>query len=77
MTEKGQQDLLDHIEAIPGVQNDMGKFDKSLEDVFSANFGIQALGAGIEPPAAYCRLFIQVWFIVFNIVVFSFIPAYV
>ena len=60
MTEKGQRDLLDRIEAIPGVQNDMGKFDKSLEDVFGAYFGIQTLGAGIEPPAAYCRLFIQV-----------------
>ena len=60
MTEKGQQDLLDHIEAIPGVQNDMVKFDKSLEDVFGTYFGIQALGARIEPPAAYCRLFIQV-----------------
>ena len=60
MTEKGQQDLLDRIEAIPGVQDSLGKLDGSLKDVFSAYFGIQALGAGIEPPAVYRRLLVQV-----------------
>jgi hypothetical protein len=45
---------------IPGVQDDMGKYDKSLKDVFSAYFGIQALGAGIEPPGIYRRLLMQV-----------------
>jgi CxC4 like cysteine cluster associated with KDZ transposases len=58
--EKNQQDLLDRIEAIPGVQDDLGKFNQSLKDVFSTYFGIQALGAGIEPPAVYRRLLVQV-----------------
>jgi hypothetical protein len=34
MTEKSQQDLLDRIEAIPGVLNDLDKFAQSLKDVF-------------------------------------------
>ncbi|KIM72577.1 hypothetical protein PILCRDRAFT_739791 [Piloderma croceum F 1598] len=59
MTKRGQQDLLDRIEAIPGVQDGMSRLDKSLKDVFSAYFGIQALGAGIEPPAVYHRLLMQ------------------
>ena len=60
MTEQAQRDLLHRIEVIPGVQDGMGKVDKSLEDVFGAYFGIQTLGAGIEPPAAYRRLLMQV-----------------
>jgi hypothetical protein len=60
MTEKSQQDLLDCIEAIPGVLNDLDKFAQSLKDVFSAYFGIQALGVGIEPLAIYRRLLVQV-----------------
>jgi hypothetical protein len=66
MTERGQQDLLDRIEAIPGVQDGMSRLDKSLKDVFSAYFGIQALGAGIEPPAVYRRLLMQVCSVIYN-----------
>ena len=58
--EKSQQDLLACIEAIPGVLNDLDRFAESLKDVFSTYFGIQALGAGIEPPVVYHRLLEQV-----------------
>jgi hypothetical protein len=70
MTEKAQQDLLDRIEAIPGVEDGMGRLDASLKDVFRAYFGIQALGAGIEPPAVYRRLLVQVCSIIYNLIRF-------
>jgi hypothetical protein len=73
MTEKSQQDLLDHIKAIPGILNDLDKFAQSLKDVFSAYFGIQALGVGIEPPAIYQRLLVQVHHESFNSILF---PTY-
>jgi hypothetical protein len=44
----------------------MSRLDKSLKDVFSAYFGIQALGAGIEPPAVYRRLLMQVCSVIYN-----------
>jgi hypothetical protein len=70
MTEKSQQDLLARIEAIPGVLNDLDKFAKSLKDVFGTYFGIQALGAGIEPPAVYRRLLVQVRHESFNSILY-------
>ena len=70
MMEKAQQDLLDRIEAIPGVEDGMGQLDASLKDVFCAYFGTQVLGAGIEPPAIYCRLLVQVCSIIYNLIGF-------
>ena len=67
MTEKSQQDLL---KAIPGIPNDLDKFAQSLKDIFSAYFGIQALGAGIEPPAVYRRLLVQVHHESFNSILY-------
>jgi len=64
--EKSQQDLLARIKAIPDILNDLDKFSQSLKDVFSAYFGIQALGAGIEPLAVYRRLLVQVHHESFN-----------
>jgi len=73
MTEKSQQDLLDHIEAIPGILNDLDKFAQSLKNVFRAHFDIQALGVGIKPPAIYRRLLVQVHCESFNSILF---PTY-
>jgi hypothetical protein len=70
MTEKSQQDLLACIEAIPGVLNDLGKFAQPLNDVFSTYFGIQALGVGIEPPAVYRRLLVQIHHESFNSILY-------
>ena len=70
MTEKSQQDLLARIEAIPGVLTDLGKFSQSVNDVFSAYFGIQALGAGTEPPPVYRRLLVQVRHESFNSILY-------
>jgi len=76
MTEKNQQDLLDRIKAIPGVQDDLGKLDQSLKDVFTAYFGIQALGAGIEPPPVYRRLLVQVRRESFNYILYFQLMVY-
>ena len=70
MMEKAQQDLLDRIEAILGVEDGMGRLDASLKDIFCAYFGIQALGAGIELPAVYRRLLVQVCSIIYNLIRF-------